>query len=247
MSDHPIALVTNSCQFAGPAALLGLKGLGCRIYAHDPSFDDSAGGSSFAEAHDGVTHLAGNRLSALDEVVRAAGRLDILVENASVRGERHTADDDDTHGLDKWLGDAASELVVEPFQLLNRVARVMRQQSGGSIVLITSESYEKPQHGSVFYSAMRAAFPSLALGAARDLASAGIRVNCISPNYLESNEYYPPEVWNQPEKKKEIAAIVPVGRLNTAAELGELIGFLASSGPEFLTGSTVKIDGGALV
>jgi NAD(P)-dependent dehydrogenase (short-subunit alcohol dehydrogenase family) len=89
---------------------------------------------------------------------------------------------------------------------------------------------------------MRAAFPSLALGAARDLAPAGIQVNCISPNYLESEEYYPPELWSRPEKKKELAALVPVGRLNTAVELGNLIDLLAGGPTQFLTGSTTKID-----
>jgi len=50
-----------------------------------------------------------------------------------------------------------------------------------------------------------------------------------------------------PEKKKELAEVVPVGWLNTAEELGNLIGFLAGGPTEFLTGSTIKIDGDALV
>jgi NAD(P)-dependent dehydrogenase (short-subunit alcohol dehydrogenase family) len=98
-----------------------------------------------------------------------------------IRGERHVTDDDDR--LDTFFTYAAHELIVEPFQLLDFVARTMRQRSRGVIVLITSESWEKPQRGSVFYSAMRAAFQSLALGAAR-----GIQVNCISPDYLESED-----------------------------------------------------------
>lgn len=242
-----VALVTNGCRFAGPAALLGLKHLNCRIYVHDQSFSDDAQLDAFASAHNGVIPLAGSRLTVANEIIRAEGRLDILIENPSIRGERHVTDDDDVDTLDTFLTDAAHELIVEPFQLLNFVARTMRQRSRGVIILITSESWEKPQRGSVFYSAMRAAFPSLALGAARDLAPAGIQVNCISPNYLESEEYYPPELWSRPEMKKELAAVVPVGRLNTAGELGNLIGFLAGGPTAFLTGSTIKIDGGALV
>jgi NAD(P)-dependent dehydrogenase (short-subunit alcohol dehydrogenase family) len=120
-----------------------------------------------------------------------------LIENPSIRGERHVTDDDDVDTLDTFLTDAAHELIVEPFQLLNFMARTMCQRSRGMIILITSESWEKPQRGSMFYSAMRVAFPSLALGAARDLAP-GIQVNCISPNYVESEEYYPPELWSRP-------------------------------------------------
>jgi 3-oxoacyl-[acyl-carrier protein] reductase len=247
MSEKSVALVTNACQYAGPAAVLAVQHLGCQIYVHDQSFFDAEQLKAFSAAHRDVTPLVGDRLSVANEVIRAEGQLDILVENPSIRGERHATDDDNVDVLDQWLKDAAHELIVEPFQLVNFAARTMRQKSKGAIVLITSESWEKPQHGSVWYSAMRAAFPSLALGAARDLAPAGIQVNCVSPNYLESKEYYPPEVWGQPDKKQELAEIVPVGRLNTAAELGNLIGFLASGPTAFLTGSTIKIDGGALV
>jgi len=246
-TERLIALLTNGRQFAGPAALLGLKHLNCRVYVHDPAFSDDAQRDAFASDHNGVIPLAGNRLSVANDVIRAEGRLDILIENPSPRGEAHVTDDDNVDALDKWLNDAARELITEPFELLNFAARAMRQRSRGVIILLTSESWEKPQHGSVYYSAMRAAYPSLALGAARDLAPAGIQVNCISPNYLESKEYYPPELWSQPEKKKELAGLTPVGRLQTADELGDVIGFLASGPNAFLTGSTIKIDGGALV
>jgi 3-oxoacyl-[acyl-carrier protein] reductase len=246
-TEKLVALLTNGSQFAGPAALLGLKNLNCQIYVHDPSFSDDAKLSAFASAHDGVIPLAGDRLSVANDVINAEGRLDVLVENPSPRGEAHVTDDNNVDALDSWLNDAARELIVEPFELLNFAARAMRKQSRGVIVLLTSESWEKPQHGSVFYSAMRAAYPCLALGAARDLAPDGIQVNCVSPNFLESKEYYPPQLWDQPEKKKELATLVPVGRLQTAGELGNLIGFLASGPNPFLTGSTIKVDGGALV
>ncbi|HEY1005407.1 MAG TPA: hypothetical protein VGD83_37835, partial [Streptosporangiaceae bacterium] len=62
-----------------------------------------------------------------------------------------------------------------------------------------------------------------------------------------SKEYYPPELWNRPEKKKELAELVPVGRLQTADDLWKLISFPASGPTAFLTGDTIKIDGGALV
>jgi 3-oxoacyl-[acyl-carrier protein] reductase len=246
-TDKQIALLTNGSQFAGPAALLGLNNLNCQVYVHDPSLSDQAKLDAFASAHDDVIPLTGDRLSVANDVIKAEGRIDILIENPSPRGEAHVTDDDNVEALDAWLNDSARELIVEPFKLLNFVAREMRKQAHGAIVLLTSESWEKPQHGSVYYSAMRAAYPCLALGAARDLGAAGIQVNCISPNFLESKEYYPPQIWSQPDKQKELASLVPVGRLQTADELGSLIGFLASGPDPFLTGSTIKVDGGALV
>jgi len=135
-------------------------------------------------------HLARpDRLTVANAVTKAAGRLDILVENPSPRGEAHVTDDDNVDALDQWLTDAASELITEPFELLNFAARAMRQRSRGVIVLLTSES----------------------------------------------------------DKRKELAELTPVGRLQTVAELGNVIGFPASRPNPFLTGTTIKIDGGALV
>ena len=246
-TEKLIALVTNGSQFAGPAALLGLNQLNCQVYVHDPSFSDDAQRDAFASDHNGVIPLAGNRLSVANDVMKAEGRLDILIENPAPRGEAHVTDDDNVDALDEWLTDAAREVITEPFELLNFAARAMRQRSRGVIIFFTSATWDRPQHGSVYYSAMRAAYPCLALGAARDLAPAGIQVNCVAPDFLESKEYYPPELWNQPEKKKELAELVPVGRLQTADDLGKLISFLASGPTAFLTGDTIKIDGGALV
>jgi len=53
-TEKLIALVTNGSQFAGPAALLGLKYLNCQIYVHDPSFSDDAQRNAFESAHNGV-------------------------------------------------------------------------------------------------------------------------------------------------------------------------------------------------
>ena len=246
-TEKLVALVTNGSQFAGPAAVLGLNQLNCRIYAHDPSFSDNSQRDAFASAHNGVIPLAGDRLSVAKDVLKTEGRLDILVENPAPRGEAHATDDDNTEALDKWLDDAAREVITEPFKLLNFAARTMRQQSRGVIIFFTSATWDRPQHGSVYYSAMRAAYPCLALGAARDLGAAGVQVNCVAPDFLESKEYYPPKLWNQPEKKKELEELVPVGRLQTAEDLAKLISFLASGPTAFLTGDLIKIDGGALM
>jgi 3-oxoacyl-[acyl-carrier protein] reductase len=243
----PTAILTNATEYAGPAAILGLEDLSARIYAHDRTFDDPAARAKYEQDHPLATAVAGDRLTVAAAAKEATGRIDILVENSVAAGVRHLTDDDDSDALASWLADAATEMLVEPSRLLNYVSRVMREQKSGAIVLFGSESWVKPQSGTVYYSAIRASAPSMALGAARDLGKYGIQVNCITPNYLESAEYYPPEVWNQPEKKKELEAIVPVGRLDTYREVGNVVRFLVDGNTPFLTGSTIKIDGGALV
>lgn len=247
MAFKPIAILTNVTQYAGPASLLALADLGATVYAHDPTFGDESVREDFEKASPGVIAVAGDRLRVAQQAVDQAGRIDVYIENSVAVGERHLTDDNDADALAEWLGGAAEEMVVEPCKLLNFVSRIMRDQKSGSVVLFGSESWFKPQHGSAYYSAMRAIAPSMALGAARDLGRHGIQVNSITPNYLVSDEYYPAKVWDTPEKKKELAQIVPLGRLNTNRELANLVLFLIDAKTPFLTGSNIKIDGGALV
>ncbi|MGL6234769.1 MAG: SDR family oxidoreductase [Segniliparus sp.] len=237
-----VSLVTNVTEFAGPGSALGLLNSGHKVYAHDPRFGDSAPHKTIA----GIIAVPGTREEVLAEVLRREGRIDTLVENPTIRGERYVTEDANTEKLDGWLDDAARELITEPFKLLNRVSKHMNDHEGGAIILVTSESWMKPQRGSVYYSAMRAALPSLALGSARDVAPK-VQVNCLSLNYLQSEEYYPAAIWSTPEKLKELAERVPVGRLNTDQDLAKVVAFLASASTPFLTGSTIKVDGAALV
>jgi hypothetical protein len=78
MAEKIIALVTNGCRFAGPAALLGLKHLNCRIYVHDQSFSDDAQLDAFASAHNGVIPLAGSRLTVANEITRVFRKTTIV-------------------------------------------------------------------------------------------------------------------------------------------------------------------------
>ncbi|WP_019201195.1 SDR family oxidoreductase [Tsukamurella sp. 1534] len=247
MSASPTAILTNVTEYAGPPGILALEDIGAKVYAHDKSFGDASARAAYEKDHPTATAVAGDRLTVAARAFQETGRIDVLVENSVGKGERHITDCEDPDELHAWLADAATEMIVEPSRLLNYVARVMRDQKSGAIVLFGSESWMKPQSGTVYYSAMRATAPSMALGAARDLGRYGVQVNCITPNYMESAEYYPPAVWDQPEKKKELAAIVPMGRLDTYREVANVVRFLIDGKTQFLTGSTIKIDGGALV
>lgn len=242
-----IAILTNATEYGGPAAILGLEDIGAKVYAHDRTFSDPTARANYQKKHPTAIAVEGDRLTVANVARKESGRIDVLVENSAAKGERHTTDDDNSEALAAYLVDATNEMIVEPSKLLNFVSRVMRDQKSGAIVLFGSESWVKPQSGTVYYSAIRASAPSMALAAARDLGKYGIQVNCISPNYLESAEYYPPEVWNQPEKKRQLQEIVPMGRLDTHREVGNVVRILVDGKTPFLTGSTIKIDGGALV
>jgi hypothetical protein len=121
-TEKLIALLTNGSQFAGPAALLSLKHLNCRVYVHDQSFSDDAKLKAFASAHDGVIPLAGNRLSVANDVIRAEGRLDILIENPSPRGEAHVTDDDNVEGR-QWRTRVCRRVTEDAVRATRTVSR----------------------------------------------------------------------------------------------------------------------------
>lgn len=80
---------------------------------------------------------------------------------------------------------------------------------------------------------------------AREAASFGIQVNVVAPNYLYSELYYPRARFIDNLKGRElIADIVPMGRLGTQDEVGELVAFLASGRSSFVTGQVIYFTGG---
>ena len=121
---------------------------------------------------------------------------------------------------------------------------------GGAIVItssVTGDMVADP--GEVAYATTKAALIGFTKALARELAPKNIRVNCICPGYIRTPlvdgmaEQSDPE---NPERAIDaIAAAVPLGRLGTPEECGELCAFLASDESSYLTGTQVVIDGGS--
>jgi len=79
----------------------------------------------------------------------------------------------------------------------------------------------------------------------REVASFGIQVNVVAPNYLYSEMYYSRARFiDDPEGREHIASVVPMGRLGEPEEVGELIAFLASGRSSFVTGQVIQFTGG---
>jgi 3-oxoacyl-[acyl-carrier protein] reductase len=92
---------------------------------------------------------------------------------------------------------------------------------------------------------IRAGATALALSLSREVVTLGIQVNVVAPNYLYSEMYYPRARFiDDPEGREEIASIVPMGRLGTQEEVGELIAFLAGGRSSFVTGQVIYFTGG---
>lgn len=92
---------------------------------------------------------------------------------------------------------------------------------------------------------VRAATTAFAKALAKEVASYGIQVNVVAPNYLYSEMYYPRARYiDDPNGRAAIATTVPAGRLGRPEELGELVAFLASGRSPFTTGQVIYFTGG---
>lgn len=126
------------------------------------------------------------------------------------------------------------------FLLSLAAARAMKPKPGrivliGSILNAVSESLTSA------YSVTKAGISALTRGMAVDLASTGIRVNCVAPGWVRT-PIAAPEIDAVPTEA--MARINPLGRAAEPSEIANLVAYLLLDAPDFLTGQTVTIDGG---
>ena len=124
-----------------------------------------------------------------------------------------------------------------------RVARAAEFRSGGSLTLVSGFLSIRPRANSAIVSAANAAIESLSRALALELAP--LRVNCVSPGIIDT----PIRAAMPEEARKEMlvktAASLPVGRVGVGEDVARQIVACMTNG--FMTGSTIYLDGGALV
>lgn len=130
--------------------------------------------------------------------------------------------------------------VSSVFACTRAAAAVMAARGGGSVTHIASIEGSQPAVGHAHYSAAKAAVIMHARSAALEYGPSGIRVNTVSPGLITR-----PGLDDQwPEGVRRWRAAAPLGRLGTAADVGDACVFLASSLASWITGHDLVVDGG---
>jgi NAD(P)-dependent dehydrogenase (short-subunit alcohol dehydrogenase family) len=180
----------------------------------------------------------GDAASAEDLAERAlaagGGRVDILVNNAGIGSFSPTeaTREEDFEAL-------FATNVKAPYFLVARLAPVMAEHGGGSIVNVTTMAAQIGMAGMSVYGATKAALNSLTQSWAAEFGPRGVRINSVSPGPTRT-----PAVAPMGEMFEQLGAQTPLGRVAQPDEIAEAIVFLASDEASFVHGARLNVDGG---
>jgi NAD(P)-dependent dehydrogenase (short-subunit alcohol dehydrogenase family) len=240
-----VALVTGGAQGIGRAIVEKLAREGARVTFVD--LEEAAGAAVARELGGGVAFLRADVTrerevkDATEEIVRRAGRLDVLVNNAGVNAYF------DATAMTEAEWDAVFAVDLKGAWLCAKHALpAMKRAGGGSIVNIASIHASLTIAGMFPYAAAKSGLVGLTRSLALDYAPDNIRVNAVLPGWTRTRLI---EEWfrKQPdpaEAERKVLAVHPLGRLSTPMEVANLVAFVASDEASAITGAALAVDGG---
>ncbi|HWE14746.1 MAG TPA: SDR family oxidoreductase [Solirubrobacteraceae bacterium] len=251
--EGSVALVTGASKGIGreTARLLGEEGCRVVITARDASRLEAAAEELRAQTRTEVLAVAGDMSRpqdverARDLAIAAFGRIDILVTCAgSSPGGllENLTEEEWLASLNlKFMGYVRSCRAVLPH---------MKERGSGSVVLVVGNDGLKPSYWEMTAGAANAADINFAASAAEQYGPHGIRVNTVNPGPVATDRWeglekaFARDKGVSQERAHDLAvSSIPLGRICTAAEVANLVAFLASPRASFINGAHIPIDG----
>jgi len=233
-----VAVVTGGTRGIGRAISVALKNAGYLVAANYGGNDQAAqvfntetgipvfkfDVSDFNACTQGIKAIEG-----------ALGPVDILVNNAGIT--RDTTMHRMSH--EQWNAVIQTNL-TSCFNTARAVIDGMRSRGFGRIVNIGSINGQAGQYGQVNYAAAKSGIHGFTKALAQEGAARGITVNAVAPGYVDTEmvRAVPADVL------EKIIARIPVGRLGKAEDISRTVLFLVADEADFITGSTLSVNGG---
>lgn len=245
------ALVTGGARGLGAAVCRQLAARGEIVAVTDidaaaaAAVAKTCGNAAFAVTAD--LARADGPASMVDETVRRAGRLDVLVNCAAVAPAEAFLD------MTAAAWEQALLVNVRAVALAMAAAgRVMAGQGSGRIINVTSAAARMALPNYAAYAATKAAVDSLTRSAAVALAAKGIRVNSISPGMMDTPLQQETEAIfcalegrsDLEAYKAERTARIPLGRRSDPEEMAQAVVWLALDAPDYMTAERLNVSGG---
>ena len=174
-----------------------------------------------------------------DRLIEAAkerfGRIDVLVNNAGITRDQLLVRIKD----DEW--DQVMDINLRGVFLMTRAAaKAMMRQKSGRIINIASAAGAMGNPGQANYSAAKAGVIGLTKAAARELAHWNVLVNAVASGLIETDM----TAAISGEARESLLEQVPLRRIGAAREVAEVVRFLAGDGAAYVTGQTIRVNGG---
>ncbi|WP_040951564.1 glucose 1-dehydrogenase [Gorillibacterium massiliense] len=171
--------------------------------------------------------------------VQDLGRVDVLVNNAGISKNGSM--------LDLSIEDFDRVIAVNlrgTYLCSREAARIMKSIGGGSIINIASTRALMSEADTEAYSASKGGILALTHAMAVSLGSSGIRVNAISPGWIETADWQFSARATVPKHSEEDRLQHPAGRVGIPYDIADMCVYLASEQAGFITGQNFVIDGG---
>ena len=233
-----VAIVTGGTRGIGAEISRALKQAGRTVVA------SYAGNTAAAEAFHAETGIAVAQFDAGDfaacevavaAIVAAHGPVGIVVNNAGITRDATLSK------LSRDMWDAVIDTNLGGcFNMCKLTFDAMRAEKFGRVVNIGSINGQAGQYGQVNYAAAKSGIHGFTKALAQEGARFNITVNAIAPGYVDTDmvRAVPPDVL------QKIVARIPVGRLGQASDIARGVLFLTADDADFVTGSTLSINGG---
>lgn len=163
------------------------------------------------------------------------GTVSVLINNAGV-----TADNLMIRMSDDEWNDVIETNLSSIFRITKEIVRDMMKQRYGRIINIGSVVGLSGNAGQVNYSSSKSALLGFSKSLAREVASRNITVNTISPGFIDTDMTKK----LKEEQKSALISSIPLGRMGSAAELANVVKFIASEEASYITGENINVNGG---
>jgi acetoacetyl-CoA reductase len=233
-----VAIVTGGTRGIGRAISVALQGAGYRVaanYGHDDAtarqFSEETGIPVYKFDVADFTACA----EGVKAIEAALGPVEVLVNNAGITRDTTMQ----RMSFEQWNAVIQTNL-TSCFNMSRAVIEGMRDRRFGRIVNIGSINGQAGQYGQVNYAAAKSGIHGFTKALAQEGASRGITVNAVAPGYVDTEmvRAVPKDVL------EKIVARIPVGRLGKADDIARAVLFLVADDADFITGSTLSVNGG---
>ena len=240
-----VAIVTGGARDIGRAIAVKLAASGASVAVN--YFNSEENGQKVL---DEITGAGGSAIAVRGDMVRAADCERLVAETRGAFGDSIHILVNNVGGLGarKTLGEMDQDFFEGILRLnltstfLAMKAVVPHMPAGGSVVNLASQAgRDGGGPGASAYAASKGAVMSFTRGMAKELGPSNIRVNCLCPGMIATSFH---DTFTADAVRTKVAAGTPLRREGEAAEVADLVAYLASDASSFVTGASLDINGG---